>query len=637
MSSKLLQVIEHYGHELDSSNKMCCPFHNENTPSMVYYEDTDSHYCWGCGQSGNAINWICSEEGWDNHNGRDFIKAVEIYKDITGDEETYAPPEPPKTVEQIEKEREDMALPFNQEVLAELKLKCTFDSGGYRGIRSDVSKQFGVMFTKNSSGELKEVYYPTSKDSVGGKMNLTGFKVRQLPKTFNKHYGSTGNDVELFGAWKASYNDSDTIIICAGENDALAAQQMMNDNTAKYNSSKKTNFKAAPCVSGTVGENGLAKQLRANYDFLNTFKRIIYIPDQDSVGLATVEDVFESVPRGKLFIMELSEKDPHDMLVKGKQGEFISAYFKARPFMPDGVKSAMDCFDEIDDELNKERITLPPYMWRLQEMMNGGIIQGRICNLIAHTGTSKSTHVNRMVYHMIFNSPVTPTIVSLEATAGQYMLELLSIHLKQNLQWKYNDEELKDFIHSEEGKRLRHELSFREDGTPRFFLIDDRSGSIKDLEAQVERLYSKHNCRLLIIDVQSDLLRGSSADLAEDHMNWERNMVKNGMTIINVLHTRKPAVGQDGKEAKAKEFEALGTGSTVQSAAYNIIFNRDKVNDDPIERNMTEVTLAKCRGGRTGAAGYWFYDFPTVTCYDSEDEFVNQRKKEQVNNVADTF
>ena len=88
MSNKLRQVIEYYGHELDSSNKLWCPFHNENTPSRVYYEDTESHYCWGCGQSGNAINWSCSEEGWDHHNGRDFIKAVEIYQDITGDVET---------------------------------------------------------------------------------------------------------------------------------------------------------------------------------------------------------------------------------------------------------------------------------------------------------------------------------------------------------------------------------------------------------------------------------------------------------------------------------------------------------------------------------------------------------------------
>lgn len=621
---KLKQVIEHYGHELDSSNKLCCPFHNENTPSNTYYEDTDSSYCYGCSAGGNAINWICNEEGWDS-NSKDFRKAVKKYEEITGDVETYALP---KTIEELEQERIKMALPFNKEVLAELKAKCTFDSGGYRGIRSDVSKQFGVMFTKNTDGELHEVYYPTSKDSVGGKLNLTGFKVRQLPKTFNKHYGETGGGVELFGQWKASSNDSDTLIVCAGENDALAAQQMLNDNTAKYNTSKNTNFKASPCVSGTVGENGLAKQLRANYDFLDTFKKIIYIRDMDSVGLSTVEAVFEAIPRGKLFLMELSEKDPHDMLIKGKQSEFISAYFKAKPYMPDGVKSSIEGFLEVEDELLKPRVTLPDFMYVMQDMLGGGIQQGRIVNIIAATSCGKSTYANRMVYHWIFNSPITPTIISLEATAAQYNIDLLQTHLGMNFTFGKTGQEIVDFLEQEWVKEKIKELCYKEDGSARYYIVDERSGDITNIEKQMELMFRKHGSKLFLVDVLTDMLRGLNTDKSEAHMNFQKILVKEGATIVNVHHTTKIPLGQDGKVRDVTEYDCFGTSSFVQSGAVNIVLNRDKISKCEIEKNTTRVSLPKARGGKTGDASGWFFDFSTSTCYDVNDSFVQKRKAE---------
>lgn len=629
---KLKQVIEHYGHELDSSNKLCCPFHNENTPSNTYYEDTDSSYCYGCSAGGNAINWICNEEGWDSNSG-EFRKAVKKYEDITGDVETYALP---KTIEELEQERIKMALPFNKEVLAELKAKCTFDSGGYRGIRSDVSKQFGVMFTKNSNGDLHEVYYPTSKDSVGGKLNLTGFKVRQLPKTFNKHYGETGGGVELFGQWRANPVDNSTLILCSGENDVLAAQQMLNDNSIAYNKKNNSDFKPPYCVSSTVGENGLMKQIQQNFDFVNSFDKIYFIPDQDETGRKVTQQLLDVIPLQKLYIMTLTAKDPHKMLEDGQQRQFINCFFKAKPFTPDGVKSASDAFDEIEDELDVEGITLPDYMWRMQEMMGGSLRQGTINSVIAFTSVGKSAHVDRMVNHFILTSPVVPTVISTEATASQYMLNQLSIYLKKNLRWQMTDDEIKEWIKTDEGKRVRNELCFKEDGSNSFYVIDDRQCSIKDLEIQMENLFYKHSCRLFVIDILSDLLRGTSEEHSQDHMAWQRKMTKNGCTFINCQHTRKPSKGADGKEAQASEYDVLGTGAFVQSASVNIVLNRDKLSEDDITRNTTSVSLSKCRGGKTGDAGGWFFDFNTATCYDSEDPYVEEKRKQLQGKINST-
>ena len=43
-------------------------------------------------------------------------------------------------------------------------------------------------------------------------------------------------------------------------------------------------------------------------------------------------------------------------------------------------------------------------------------------------------------------------------------------------------QDILEFLQTEEGVKAQNEVAYKEDGSPRFFIIDDRSGSIKDLE-----------------------------------------------------------------------------------------------------------------------------------------------------------
>ena len=47
------QAAEHYGLEVNRGNMVCCPFHNDRTPSMKLNEDY--LYCFGCGATGDVI------------------------------------------------------------------------------------------------------------------------------------------------------------------------------------------------------------------------------------------------------------------------------------------------------------------------------------------------------------------------------------------------------------------------------------------------------------------------------------------------------------------------------------------------------------------------------------------------------
>jgi len=597
--SYIQQVIEHYD-GVFSGNKCCCPIHTEKTPSLQIYEETESWNCFGeCSMGGDAIEFIKTIEGVN------FPQAVRIYQEITGDCDTFV----------LNKELEEVVgKHFDPEVHDSIKKKTGVDSKGYRGIRADISKPFGVRYEYDQAGGVSATYYPTTQN-----YELTGYKVRIHPKNFTSPYGETGKDCEMFGQFRfKTFNH--TLVICGGEHDTLATFQMLSD----YQKNKQ--YDPIAVVSSTIGESGAHKQVRAQYEFFDQFKKIVVCMDNDKAGKAAADELIEVLPKGRVHVMTMRRKDPNAYIWDKETGklvhaeqEFISDFWAAKPYTPPGVKSAAEGLEEIPMELMKPRITLPSYMHVLQSMMGGGIIQGRIGNVIADTSVGKSTHVNRMVYHWIFNSPVTPTIVSLEATAAQYMLEMLSTHIEINLMWQMSPEQIIEFLQTDEGKRVQNELAYKDNGEPRFFIIDERAGSIKDMEAEMEMLFRKHDSKLFVIDVLSDLLRGSSEQHAEDHMNFQRNMAKNGVTTINVLHTRKPPQSPDGKPRKVTEYDALGTGSFVQSAAYNIVLNRDKLSDSPITKNTTEVDLPKCRGGKTGNAGHWYYEFNKSKCHDLDD------------------
>jgi hypothetical protein len=52
--------------------QMCCPFHDDSTPSLRIY--LDHYHCFGCGAHGNQIDWLISVEGMDQDEAIAFLK-----------------------------------------------------------------------------------------------------------------------------------------------------------------------------------------------------------------------------------------------------------------------------------------------------------------------------------------------------------------------------------------------------------------------------------------------------------------------------------------------------------------------------------------------------------------------------------
>ena len=51
-------VAVKYGFKPNRAGFICCPFHNEKTPSMKIYKGDGGYYCFGCGNSGDSIKFV---------------------------------------------------------------------------------------------------------------------------------------------------------------------------------------------------------------------------------------------------------------------------------------------------------------------------------------------------------------------------------------------------------------------------------------------------------------------------------------------------------------------------------------------------------------------------------------------------
>lgn len=66
-------VTERYGPPIHRGEMICCPFHDDKTPSMKLYDD--HFYCFGCQKSGDVIDLAAQFFGLTNHEAAKRLAA----------------------------------------------------------------------------------------------------------------------------------------------------------------------------------------------------------------------------------------------------------------------------------------------------------------------------------------------------------------------------------------------------------------------------------------------------------------------------------------------------------------------------------------------------------------------------------
>lgn len=504
--------------------------------------------------------------------------------------------------------REKITEEEHEQLKSYTGVKCK----GWRGIKDETNKFFGVRYTyDDETGEPDRQYVPTT---IEGK--LVGYKVRAFPKDFSGPVGVVGRECDLVGQFRFQ-NGGRVVLIVGGEVDQLSAYQMLWD----YNESKGwgEHTKVA-VVSPTVGETGCVKQIAAQYEFFNKFEKIIIGMDNDEAGKLATEKIAKVLPRGKVHVAEWTRKDPNAMLTAGMEKSFINDFYRAKPYVPAGVVGSGELGDKMRAEADAERISFPPFMDTVNQMTGGGIGLGKIVNVGAASGIGKTVYVDEIIYYLIFNSPYQVGIVSMELNSGQYGLSMLSRHIGRKINNIVSREERMAFLNSPEVLAKEKDLFFREDGTHRFHLVDDRDGSLEALKSVVEQLVIACGCKVIVLDPLQDILDGLTNEEQAVFLKWQKSMIKShSVTFFNINHVRKSSGGgkQNSAGAMISEEDFAGSSTIFKSGALNILLVRDKMAEDPIVRNTTQVFISKNRdNGNTGPAGEVYYDNETHKLYD---------------------
>ena len=95
-------------------------------------------------------------------------------------------------------------------------------------------------------------------------------------------------------------------------------------------------------VSVPNGASGALKTIRKQIHWIEQFKEIVFLFDQDEPGIKAARECAAILRPGIAKIAKLPLKDPNEMIMAGRDGELKSAIYSAQPYRPDGIVSGED-------------------------------------------------------------------------------------------------------------------------------------------------------------------------------------------------------------------------------------------------------------------------------------------------------
>lgn len=236
-----------------------CPFHNEKTPSFTVYPETQSYYCFGCGNGGDVITFIRNIENLD------YMEAVKLLADRHGvsmPQDGYDSGLSKKRTEMYGANRE--AARFFHAKLYSPEGRQGLEYFYSRGLTDDTIRHFGLGYAPDSCHDLenylvskgysqqllydanilrstvkngKRYYYDAFKNRamfpvIDLRGNVIAFSGRRIHDAdSDRKYVNTSDTLvykkgsNLFALNFAKKSKSDSIILCEGNLDVISLHQ----------------------------------------------------------------------------------------------------------------------------------------------------------------------------------------------------------------------------------------------------------------------------------------------------------------------------------------------------------------------------------------------------------------------------
>ena len=346
---------------------------------------------------------------------------------------------------------------------------------------------------------------------------------------------------------------------------------------------------------GVMSASTAKKEVVNAFEYLNSFDEIVINFDNDEPGQKAAKECAILFDPGKVKILCLQKhKDANDYLMNGHDKDYINEWFRAPPYMPDGLLVGSDPL-LLDEIINYKEPESVPFPWEGLNRSLYGLRLGELTLFTADTGVGKTTFMKEIEYSLLTNEDLISRkygvgFMHLEEPKRDTAIGLMSIFKNKPLH-------LPDVEKTKEELIEAYNTIINND---RVVIYDHFGSNDIDVILAKVRHMSALGCKYIVLDHLSIIVSDQSGDerkqLDEISTKLKTLTLNLNICLICVIHINRQG-------------QIRGSAGPEQVANNVVRLSRDKKEVDEWRRNVTAMTVEKCRlSGKTGPACWVYYN-----------------------------
>jgi len=448
---------------------------------------------------------------------------------------------------------------------------ATYEYHSHRGISKQTFEFYNVV-TEFIDGEPKRVFFTYPN------------KAMQIRDYHEKKFISDGpmSEAGLFGVDKFDAGSSDSITITEGAYDALAIRDTVGNPYA---------------VVAVKSSSSARKEVIRDWDYLNSFRKIILAFDNDEVGQQAARTVASLFDYSKVYHVKFTRhKDANDYLKAGEGHELLAAWKAAKRYAPDNIISTYEEFARSLVQTKESILATYPS----EDLTNRlyGLLSGELTLFKGLEGIGKTEIFRWLSFHILKSTNCNIGLMHLEEDNGTTLKGLAGYELKQPVIPPDSS------VSSEEVMKAIKELTKGNEG--RVYLhssydVEDESTILDNIRFMA----TAAECKVIFLDHISWLATGKEDDDERKRLDRISQKLKLLAKELNISIVIISHVNDDGK--------TRGSRNITKVSDVVVHMHRDIVSPSESDRNTLWLTVEKGRLGRkTGPTKPLFYDPETT-------------------------
>lgn len=542
-----------------------CPFHNEKTPSFTVSKDKQIYKCFGCGKTGDTIQFLMEHENMNYIQAIKYI-ATRYNIQIEEDKKQYDRPQ-----ERLSKVNDDTIKYFET-----------------RAISNNTLLRFGITesieWMPKANAETRAICFNYIEDG-----ELVNIKFRAKDKDFKM-----AKNAKLIFYNLDAIKDESTAIIVEGEVDCLSLYE-----AGFYN------VVSVPNGAGTGSQQ--LKYLDNCWQSFEDKDKIIIFTDNDEPGNRLKEELARRLGKDRCLTVTYPEdcKDANDILLKHGKHMIASVIEQARRFPIDGIITMDDLYTQVVDYyLNGYPKGSDCGIGEFDQLCTFG--PGLITVITGAPGSGKSEFLDYIAVSLARRHNWKFTVCSFENPpaihVSKYMEKFigLSFNFRKDPNHRMNQQEF------EEGIGLT-DLYFN------FLNIAQVDVTIQGIITKLTEVVKRSGINGVVIDpwnyIEHKIPQGYTETqyISEALTLIKEFAVKTGTHVFIVAHPKKLQKDQTGHIPPATLYDIAGSAHFFNKTDNGISVHRKH------DENRVDIYVQKIRFSWHGKIGYTSFSFDTFT------------------------